>query len=489
MKNVKLFVTGDKMVLEDGKWVSYTEEQFNALYFICDQCGNACPRNDGVDTVDEHHFCSEECAKDAGYAQCDSCGDWVLRANMCQPNAHELYCCEACANDEGWCRCSHCNSWIGSDNAVWVDDDTPFCDDECAHEAGYYWCDHCETWNSNTCYLNDINETWCRDCLDEDAYCCDDCGEYFGDRDSVVYDEDTDGYYCEDCYERRRSPICSYHTSKNRGVYSFLCTKMQEKRSDVPYMGFELEVDEGCSRRDAAKEINDAAPGVFFFENDGSLGSYGFEIISQPASILWHIEHRGLYEELRCIARNYDYTSHQNGNCGFHIHVDKQFFGDGLDVATAKLLFLFERHWDNLFKFARRESTRWCHRYKEDRRFCKAIPNGKQIVVDYPSIVTAAKQRELDRYHAVNLTNTHTIEIRLWRGTLNVQTMMATLKFTARLCVLAKTRSAVELAAMSFSDLLGDDPDILAYWATRNPSAPAQSDDSNTDNNAVCVEQ
>ena len=65
----------------------------------------------------------------------------------------------------------------------------------------------------------------------------------------------------------------------------------------------------------------------------------------------------------------------------------------------------------------------------------------------------------------MNLTNTNTIEIRLWRGTLNPETFEATLRFTARLAELCKHTSAVELAKMNFEDLLRNDDVILSYWS------------------------
>lgn len=70
----------------------------------------------------------------------------------------------------------------------------------------------------------------------------------------------------------------------------------------------------------------------------------------------------------------------------------------------------------------------------------------------------------------MNLTNSETIEIRLWRGTLNIETFEATLKFTARLAEICKTVSAVELAKYSFEDLLGDDSTVLSYCTQVNVS-------------------
>ena len=68
------------------------------------------------------------------------------------------------------------------------------------------------------------------------------------------------------------------------------------------------------------------------------------------------------------------------------------------------------------------------------------------------------------RYYAVNLTNSETVEIRLWKGTLNPETFEATLRFTARLAEMCKNTTAVELSKMSFEDLLGNNPVIRSYW-------------------------
>ena len=69
-----------------------------------------------------------------------------------------------------------------------------------------------------------------------------------------------------------------------------------------------------------------------------------------------------------------------------------------------------------------------------------------------------------ERYYAVNLTNAQTVEIRLWKGTLNPETFEATLRFTVRLSELCKSVSATKLAKMSFEDLLGDNAVICSYW-------------------------
>ena len=63
-----------------------------------------------------------------------------------------------------------------------------------------------------------------------------------------------------------------------------------------------------------------------------------------------------------------------------------------------------------------------------------------------------------------NLCNSDTIEIRIFRSTLNIETFEAILRFVARLAFVAKNIRAVELASMSFEELMGDDEHVLAYW-------------------------
>jgi len=266
--------------------------------------------------------------------------------------------------------------------------------------------------------------------------------------------------------------IDSYHTMKNDNDYTFFGNT---DRNTALHMGFELEVDLGevddnddddydaacracddCTD-DLARIALSTTNGDDFlhFEEDGSLDN-GFEIITQPASVDFHIAQfapDGLYTQLCDTCRSYGFKSHDAKTCGFHIHLDKEYFSDCLDSASAKLLFLFERHWDNLMKFSRRRSDRWCQRYESH-----AIAR----------IIKDAKCGDIGRYYAVNLSNDNTIEIRLWRGTLNPATLLATIKLTARLAALAKETSAVKLAAMSWEDVLGDDPDILTYWNLRN---------------------
>lgn len=483
MENMKQFKNGNYMVLEDGKWTYYTKAQFERYYHICAHCGNAVENTDAIESAHSNDFfCSEECAIAAGLTQCDECGEWIDpdRLDVVEADGH-YFCDEDCARNYGYYQCERCGAWVYQDDALWVDNDERcFCDEDCAENAGYFQCYSCDEWfnfRHEGTRSSDGSHYFCGSCTD-DLYYCEDCGEYFEDEDSLVWDEEDECYYCESCSDSHRCSraICDYHTSKRHDDYNFLRTSANESRMNVPFAGLELEVDCGDDPYDTARNIANEIPGVFFFEHDGSLSSRGFEIISQPASVLWHVENRDMYKRLRKILIANDYRSNDTDTCGLHIHIDKQYFGQLLDTATAKLLFLMERHWDNLVLFSRRSESRlkrWAARYDLGRTHEVWNEARRRYELVSDTVVSIAKRRcaQDSRYHALNLTNDHTIEFRLWKGTLNIQTLMATIKFTARLCELAKTVPSVKLASMTFEDLLGDDPDIKAYWAIRTNAA------------------
>ena len=65
------------------------------------------------------------------------------------------------------------------------------------------------------------------------------------------------------------------------------------------------------------------------------------------------------------------YLSHQSGTCGLHIHVSREAFGDTYahkEAAIARVLYFFEKHWEELLKFIRR-TQRQLDRCAARRRF------------------------------------------------------------------------------------------------------------------------
>ena len=84
--------------------------------------------------------------------------------------------------------------------------------------------------------------------------------------------------------------------------------------------------------------------------------------------------------------------------------------------------------------------NRWSARYGYEK-------TGKQIL-------DKAKKGNNGRYAAVNLCPYQTIEFRLFRGTLKLNTLIATLQLVNRIIDIALTMSEDEIANQSWSDFV-----------------------------------
>ena len=334
-----------------------------------------------------------------------------------------------------------------------------FREDAVSLEGGFYCNDcitECEICGSlilrdDACHAVDSDFDFCERCFERSTVICDDCGEHYRYEDSLY--EVGDNWYCDKCYPNHEPLIHEYHNMKN---YQDVIFHGEESRDEAVYMGYELEIDSSSwfDREEVAKELDSRFGSFWNYENDGSLCN-GFEIISHPASLSYHLKKMPECASAFQYLKNKGIKSHDAGSCGFHVHLDRKYFGEKEDSSIAKLLYLFERFYDELRTFSRRTNSQindWARSRKEHY-------NGE------PGWIKKSMKHSYScRYFAVNLINTNTIEIRLWRGTLNAETFEATLRFTARLAEICKHTSAVELAKMTFEDLLGSDEVILSYW-------------------------
>lgn len=65
------------------------------------------------------------------------------------------------------------------------------------------------------------------------------------------------------------------------------------------------------------------------------------------------------------------------------------------------------------------------------------------------------KSRSHDyHYYSVNIANEDTIELRTFKGTLNVDTLLATLQLVNNMAIMAKEKPLSELQNMKFEDFL-----------------------------------
>ena len=86
-------------------------------------------------------------------------------------------------------------------------------------------------------------------------------------------------------------------------------------------------------------------------------------------------------------------------------------------------------------------------------------------------ILDHAKQgRHTGRYTCVNLQNPDTIEFRIFRGTLKLNTLIATLQLVNRVCDVALFMSDEELKNMSWTTFVGGctEAELVRYLKERS---------------------
>lgn len=329
------------------------------------------------------------------------------------------YFCPECLNEHTVC-CSHCNE------RIWTEEN--------AGSIATPLCGHCYSEYYVTC-----------------VYC---------DRviriDSAHYEDDeSDEPMCEDCHMRRqdRRTIRDYYYKPIPIFYG------QGPR----YFGVELEVDgAGEDSAKAARVLAIANRDTIraYCKHDGSLDD-GFEIVTHPMNLAYQCEQMPWGEVLRCL-RNMGYLSHQANTCGLHCHISRTAFGATRaeqEDAIGRVLFFVEKHWAELLKFSRRTARqleRWASRYGYQ-------PDPKKLY-DH-----ATKNYGAGRYTCVNLNNEETIEFRIFRGTLKLNTLIATLQLIDRICDVAIFMSDEELEHMSWSTFVSgcQQPELVQYLKER----------------------
>lgn len=155
------------------------------------------------------------------------------------------------------------------------------------------------------------------------------------------------------------------------------------------------------------------------------------------------------------------YYSHQTHTCGLHVHVNRTAFGETRreqDDVIARILFFVENHWNELLRFSRRtqaQMAQWAARYgrKDDPK----------------AMLDHAKKNQLERYKCVNLTNHDTVEFRMFRGTLKLNTFYATLQMVDRICDVALFLSDEKIQDLTWTDFAAEctAPELVQYLKER----------------------
>jgi hypothetical protein len=312
--------------------------------------------------------------------------------------------------------CQRCDT-IGSvnDSFNMVDGYYTWCE-SCIDRAAS-WCDSCEEYNSDgSSYVSDRGEYWCGGCMDN-AYYCEDCDEWSAEG-------------CDSCSENTYNGSRIIHDYNYRPDAIFHSTSKDERL----FFGLEIEVegwDDKSSSAMHAYQLENMD--LAYLKNDGSLNN-GFEIVTHPMSHDFFKNEAGdlwaILEDLRSKA-GVRVKSWNTRTCGLHIHISRTGFTGGAHMH--RFLNLVYSNPDFYSTLAGRTSDQWAKFTEIFQSEYRRNGDGDRIWEGDGYIIDRKRtfkhklstRDNSDRYSAVNTNNAATLEMRIFRGSVNGDTIKA----------------------------------------------------------------
>ena len=367
---------GDLMIVQ-GVFVTaayFQDAVANYKILRCETCGEFLFADTAIHTESGKTLC-RRCAE-RSYAQCEDCGKWYPKSLVVTVGGHKK--CLSCLSSVAF-QCPHCGQW------------------------------HMNTEATHEVFVNGNSEIWCDSCFTEHAATCSDCGR------SVPRSEIHSDGRCNSCYQNYyRDAIMSYGYRPTPRFFG----SGQEGDNGLFY-GVELETDTRDSsgrNQEFARKLRSVSE--VYCKHDGSLIN-GAEVVTHPCTLNYHLN-GGFWEKVNAAAIETEMRSHDINTCGLHIHISRlPFINHGVENYDAKIALAFEKFWADWITFSRRKGgtvERWAARY------------GVTTIEGLrPELDRCVRIGHGARYHSVNVTNANTVEIRIFRGTLKVDSIKATI--------------------------------------------------------------
>lgn len=374
---------------------------------ICKDCGAIIDvENENYLEIDGEYVC-KDCMDD--YVQCEECGEWCSIEDVQWVETEDAYICQDCLDSE-FTQCEDCGGYHRIDDMYLVTN---------SYGDDYYICEHCR---------------------DYDYYTCASCGNLFH-TDNLRYHEGHGCDYCENCYPYNEN-IMEYHDFNDWQPYTV------ENRNESILKGFELEVS-GDDCDFVAGTLKDVLGDFTVYEEDGSVD--GFEIITNPFSRQYWVKNSEKFKEVFKILNKYGYD---NCGCGLHVHVNrKQLETDNLfsDDIIDNIILIMETFKEELTKFSRRtqsDLSHWASFLTDD---------GEELIFEE----LKKKKSRKGRYCALNITNSNTVEFRIFKGTLDYNELMATLELVDNIVDIARSN---KLENLTWNDIVSFGGSFIADY-------------------------
>lgn len=301
---------------------------------------------------------------------------------------------------------------VHEDDAVWCEEIQEFhLESDCTQlESGEWLPDDQVIRTANGCYYSNN---------DEDISSCHGCDENFHGED-LYYNEHDDCSYCENCYEEHSSRL------KNRLCYSTnvidyhgFGDHQSKIKGNLVYIGFELECLADESEAEELDDmLNDMQHGNNSFDYcvptvDGSLDDdYGVEFIFKPDSLENHSEN---LEHFIDNVGSQLYKTAGNGY-GLHVHVSNNFLSN---FDKIKIQNFASIHDSELRFIGGRDETN----YQPKKMLGKT---------------SDMRKGNANKYQAVNISPTSTIEFRFPVSLVDHSHIMRNLQLAYSICLYVK---------------------------------------------------
>ena len=389
--------------------------------------------------------------------KCSHCGTTQEYSFHKDVNGNQI--CSDCAEELCLVECRHCDRLVAQGDINTTDDDVELCS-EC-YENETVSCARCGDvyYDDDDLYYAENYGDVCESCRDEYFRYCESCDCLYPEGDGrACSDDEWRCSSCADDYEENNGEcdgggILS-HSARIPTIFHYAAGESQHKF----VYGVELEVDKGGSSSSQANAVREMMHQNVICKSDGSINN-GFEIVSYPGSLAWHKEIP--WKEMMSRLVQNGYRSHDTDTCGVHIHINRDCLGNGgteQDRVIAKMILFFEMNWKSLVVFSRRKEEnlqRWASRYGIRKK-------------DTPEKLLD-KAKNGNRYQTVNLCNNATVEIRMFRGTLNHRTLIAALELVDGIVRFCKSKPVAEVQGCTLPILAKfiDSPNFTGYLENR----------------------
>jgi hypothetical protein len=318
------------------------------------------------------------------------------------------------------CSYSDCSVTIDLDNDTYALDSA-----EDAHcEDHIFQCTHCDNMHPDV-DAHEYYSGYCEPCGDL-MFTCDRCNDTEHQNDRYRVSGDIWCYSCWDNYSRHcdrcdndynpyngSGTCCSGgHSVEDYSYKPYPQFHWVENDPDADrnvYMGFELEVESNGSEYGGPEHVYGVLGDLAYFKEDGSLDD-GFEIVTHPMTLAYAHEMRWDWTQGLL---DLGYRSWDRSSCGLHVHVDRRAFTGRLHQYSFTLLLMRNKALSYLV--AGRQGSSYASFDKDVRA---EIP--KHIKGQY---------NNAQRYSAVNVLPTATLEVRMFRGSLKKERILAALEY------------------------------------------------------------